>query len=158
MDSELVDRIYECSLVPELWPDVLGELLGIAGAQGGSLFVAKAGLQYWTAAPLNRDRTERLVSEGWYWRGQFAARAYAARHAGFLTDLDIFTRDELDQEPLYRDFFRPQGVGSVAGTAIPIPTGEKVSFVLARQIERGPFKRATLRKLDELRPTLRAAH
>jgi DNA-binding CsgD family transcriptional regulator len=154
MDPEFVDRIYESSLVPELWPDVLAELLGIAEAQGGSLFVAKAGLQYWTAAPLNRDRTERLVSEGWYWRGQFAARAYAARHAGFLTDLDIFKRDELDQEPLYRDFFRPQGVGWVAGTAIPIPTGEKVSFVLARQIEQGPFERATLQKLDELRPHL----
>jgi PAS domain-containing protein len=94
------------------------------------------------------------VSEGWYWRGQFAARAYAARHAGFLTDLDIFKRDELDQEPLYRDFFRSQGVGWVAGTAIPIPTGEKVSFVLARQIEQGPFERATLQKLDELRPHL----
>ncbi len=30
MDPELVDRIYECSLVPELWPGVLDELGRIA--------------------------------------------------------------------------------------------------------------------------------
>jgi DNA-binding CsgD family transcriptional regulator/PAS domain-containing protein len=121
---------------------------------GGSLFIAKADLQYWTTAPENRDRTERLVNEGWYWRGQFAARSYAARHAGFLTELDIFTLGELDLEPLYRGFLRPHGVGWLTGTAIPIPTGEKVSFVLSRRTERGPFERTIIQKLDELRPHL----
>ena len=154
MDPELGDRICECCFMPELWPGVLDELGRIAEADGGSLFVAKAGLHYWTAAPLNRNRAERLVNEGWYWRGEFAARCYAACHSGFLTDLDIFTLDELDLEPLYRDFFRPQGIGWVAGTAIPIPTGEKVSFVLVRPTKRGPFERATVQKLDELRPHL----
>jgi hypothetical protein len=26
MDPQLIDRIYECSFVPELWPGVLDEL------------------------------------------------------------------------------------------------------------------------------------
>src|ERR1700730_10318625 len=103
MDPELVDRIYESSLVPELWPGVLDELGRIAEGTGGSLFIRKADLQYWTASPENYDRAERIVNEGWCWRGQIVNRAFALRHAGFLTDLDFFTPDELDLEPIYRD-------------------------------------------------------
>jgi hypothetical protein len=43
MDLQLIDRIYESSLVPELWPDVLDELGRIAEATGGTLFITKAG-------------------------------------------------------------------------------------------------------------------
>jgi DNA-binding CsgD family transcriptional regulator len=154
MDPELVDRIYECSIVPELWPRVLDELGRIAEAPGGSLFITKAKVQYWTAAPVIRERAGRMVNEGWFWRGQMHARALAARHVGFLTDLDLFTPDELDQEPIYRDFWRPQGVGWSVGTFVPIPTGENVIFVLARQFERGPVESTVVQKLDELRPHL----
>ena len=42
MDPELVDRIYESSFVPELWPGILDELGRIADGTGGALFIAKA--------------------------------------------------------------------------------------------------------------------
>ena len=38
--------------------------------------------------------------------------------------------------------------------AIPIPTGENVSFAMTRRTERGPMERAIVQKLDELRPHL----
>jgi DNA-binding CsgD family transcriptional regulator len=154
MDPELVDRIYESSLVPELWPDVLDELGRIANATGGTLFITKSEVQYWTASPGSHERAARAVNEGWFWRGQIIARAFAIRHAGFLTDLDILTPDELNQEPLYRDFFRPQGVGWGVGTTIPIPTGEIVFLFINRRTERGPVEHDVVQKLDELRPHL----
>jgi hypothetical protein len=40
MDSQLIDRIYECSFAPELWPGVLDELAQMAGARGGVFFAA----------------------------------------------------------------------------------------------------------------------
>jgi DNA-binding CsgD family transcriptional regulator len=46
------------------------------------------------------------------------------------------------------------GVGWSVGTAIPIPTGEKLTLVLPRRTERGPVERAVVQKLDELRPHL----
>jgi DNA-binding CsgD family transcriptional regulator len=154
MDPEFVDRIYECSLVPELWPGVLDELGRIAEAPGGSLFITKAQVQYWTASPIIRERAGRMVNEGWFWRGQLVSRSVAARHAGFLTEADLFTPEELDQEPIYRDFWRPQGAGWAVGTVVPIPTGENVIFVLTRRTERGPVEHAFVQKLDELRPHL----
>jgi hypothetical protein len=39
MDPELVDRIYESSFVPELWPGVLDKLGRIADGTGGTLFI-----------------------------------------------------------------------------------------------------------------------
>jgi hypothetical protein len=41
MDPELVDRIYESSFVPELWPGVLDELGQIARAPEGRCLSAK---------------------------------------------------------------------------------------------------------------------
>jgi DNA-binding CsgD family transcriptional regulator len=154
MDPELVDRIYESSLVPELWPGVLDELGRIAEGIGGALFISKADIQYWTASPGSRERVERLVNEGWFWRGQLPARLFGAHHPGFLNDLDLLTLEELEKEPFYRDIYRPLGVGWGVATAIPIPTGENVIFVLTRRTERGPVERVIVQKLDELRPHL----
>src|SRR5262245_27456171 len=123
MDSELDDRIYESSFVPELWSGVLDKLGQIAEAAGEALFIAKGDVRYWTASPRSHERAARAVSEGWYWRGQVTARLFAAHHAGFLVDADVFPPDELDKEPLYRDFLRPQGIGWTVGTVLPIPTG-----------------------------------
>jgi hypothetical protein len=154
MDSELVDRIYESSFVPELWPGVLDELGRIADGFGGTLIITKPEIQYWTASPGSHERAARAVNEGWLWRGPIFARSLAIRHAGFLTDLDIATSDELDRDPLYRDFWRPQGVGWTVGTAIPIPTGETVLLLMTRRIESGPVEPAVVQNLDKLRPHL----
>jgi len=154
MDPELVDRIYESSLVAELWPGVLDVLGQIADGTGGTLWITKADVQYWTASRGSFERAGRVVNEGWFWRGGLIARGIAARHAGFLTDLDLFTHDELDQEPLIRDFWRPQGISWFVGTVVPIPTGENVLFIMPRWTERGPYERSIIEKLDELRPHL----
>ena len=96
----------------------------------------------------------QLVKEGWLWRGQIIARAFALRHPEFLTDLDVLTPEELNSEPIYRDFWRPQGVGWAAGTAIPIPTGESAILIISRRIESGPVGPAVVQRLDALRPHL----
>lgn len=154
MNPELIDQIYESSLVPELWPHVLEELGRIAEGTGGSLFISKANLQYWTASPENRERMKAFVNDRWFSRGQVVARLFAARHSGFLTELDVFKMEELDLEPIYRDMWRPLGIGWVVATAIPIPTGENVILVMTRHTERGPVERRVVAKLDELRPHL----
>jgi len=148
MDPELIDRIYECSFIPELWPGVLAELAGIAEAPGGSLVIAKDGAQYWTASPGSHERAEQLVRERWFWRGTLLARATAARHAGFLTVSDLFTPEELAQEPVFRDFWHPQGFGFPVGTIFSTPTGEYVTFVMTRLLDSGPVDRDAVHKLD----------
>ena len=64
MDQDLVDRIYECSLVPELWPRVLDELARIMEGSSATLLVTKADIQYWTTSHDDRAGVEKFVNEG----------------------------------------------------------------------------------------------
>src|SRR5262245_10734180 len=61
----------------------------IAEGTGGTLFITKADLQYWTASPGSLERAGRVVNKGLFWRGQMVSRALTARHAGFLTELEL---------------------------------------------------------------------
>jgi DNA-binding CsgD family transcriptional regulator len=154
MDTPLVDKIYESCFVPEFWPEVLDELGRIGGAPGASLFVLKNDAHYCITSPEPQERAQRLIKEGWLSRGRIVSRLFAQRHSGFLIDVDFFTPEELEQEPIYRDVWRPQGVGWGMATAIPIPTGENAMIVLSRRTEHGPFERASAQRLDQLRPHL----
>jgi hypothetical protein len=154
MDMQLLDRIYESCFAPETWPDVLDEVGRIADTAGASLFVAKGDVLQWVASAEPRERAAKIATEGWLKRGTVIARLFALRHAGFLIDVEYLTPEELDHEPIYRDVWRPRGVGWGMATAIPIPTGENATFVLSRPTERGPFERASADRLDQLRPHL----
>jgi DNA-binding CsgD family transcriptional regulator len=154
MDAQFIDRIYESSFIPEFWPEVLDELGRVGGAPGASLFVATGGTQYCLASPEPRERAERIVKEGWLRRGSIIGRLFDMRHAGFLVDVDYLTPEELEREPIYRDLWRPLGVGWGVATAIPMPTGDNAIFVLSRRMERGPFDRSDALRLDAARPHL----
>jgi DNA-binding CsgD family transcriptional regulator/PAS domain-containing protein len=151
MDSQLIDRIYECSFVPDLWPGVLDELAQMIDAPRGTLLIHNGGAALWKASPAAQEASQRMVDEGWLRRGQFMARLLSLRHSGFVTERDGFTPEELDQEPLWRDFFRPAGFGWGAGTLVSLPSGEHVFLALTRKLERGPVEAELIHRLDTLR-------
>jgi DNA-binding CsgD family transcriptional regulator len=157
MDVDLIDRIYECCFVPELWPQVLRDASKMSDSAGASLFVTNPGVTSWTASKNALAITERFVDEGWYWRGLLMSRVHAANHAGFLRDVDLCTAQELEAEPIYRDNWRKIGLGWGAATAFSLPTGQALSIVLSRQTIKGPADLATIEKLDSLRPHLARA-
>jgi DNA-binding CsgD family transcriptional regulator len=154
MNSELIDKIYESCFAPQVWPEVLDEVGRIGDAPGASLFFSRGGDQRCVTSPEPRERAERIVREGWLGRGAIIPRLFAQRHAGFLIDVDFYAPEELEQEPIYRDLWRPQGVGWGMATAITLPTGDNAMFVLSRPTELGPFARAAAARLDALRPHL----
>ena len=50
-------------------------------------------------------------------RGSRLIACFGARHAGFLSEYDLFTDEELENDPIYyRDFFRPRSFGWQATT------------------------------------------
>jgi DNA-binding CsgD family transcriptional regulator len=154
MDSELIDRVYECGFVPELWPQVLRDTSKISEFAGASLFVTSPDVTAWTASNNSRDITERFIADGWYWQGQLMSRFHNTRHPGFLRDVDLCSEAELEAEPIYRDNWRKMGLGWGAATAFALPTGEALSIVLPRTIAQGPAEAATIQRLDLLRPHL----
>ncbi|MDP1868823.1 MAG: helix-turn-helix transcriptional regulator [Bradyrhizobium sp.] len=148
----MVDRIYECGFVPELWPEVLKETSKISHSAGASLFVTNPDITAWTASRNSQPIAERFVADGWYWRGQLMSRIHESRHQGFLRDVDLCSEAELDEEPIYRDNWRKLGLWWGAATAFALPTGEAVSIVLSRTAAQGPADAEAIERLDLLRP------
>jgi DNA-binding CsgD family transcriptional regulator len=153
MDPRLIDRIYECSFVPELWPSVLGELAAIATARVGFLFLSNADIHHFTcSSEVGITALKPLVASGWVARSERFRRFLAARNFGFFSDGDIYTAEEKSVDPFYRDVLLPRGLGWAVGTTMPLPTGDRLAINLEREHLRGPVEFAAIQQLDLLRP------
>jgi DNA-binding CsgD family transcriptional regulator len=115
------------------------------------------GVQRWLASGKLSELMPAYVAQGWPSRTNRPQRLLAAKHAGFLTDLDVYTREEIDREPEFAEFLRPRGLGWGTATAIPVPSGDVIVIDVERRYSRGPIEREIIEQLDQLRPHLARA-
>ncbi|WP_066505171.1 helix-turn-helix transcriptional regulator [Bradyrhizobium macuxiense] len=158
LNGHLIELIYEAAVVPELWPQVLHKVGGIARARGIVLLTADPHDVRWVASPDMHDDTVAYVEGRWHERNGRLPRLLAANHAGFLRDIDVFdSPEEVQQDLQIREFFRPRGLGWGAGTAIPVPSGDVLIYSVERDYDRGPIEQEAIEQLDALRPHLARA-
>jgi DNA-binding CsgD family transcriptional regulator len=153
METDLIDRIYECAVAPELWPSVLDDLANMTEARGGLLFSARKAL-CWTASGAIRDVFEDYVNDGWFLRCPRRPCLMSQDAPSFFVEQDFWSEDQIELDPIYRDFFRPRGLGWSAGTGLQAPTGDSIVFSVERTYERGPFEANEVATLNSLRPHL----
>lgn len=72
----------------------------------------------------------------------------------WVTDLDLFSRERIDQDPFYADFLRPRGYGWVAGHFIGIPGDRTLCFSVEKRFADGPLTPAEVSVLEAVRPHL----
>jgi DNA-binding CsgD family transcriptional regulator len=154
VNTDFIDRIYECSFVPELWPGVLDELAEITDARGGLLFSARDKVLNWTASASLNDIFRSYVMDGWFARCTRRVCLMGQSEPAFFVEHDFWTADQIDSNPIYRDFFRPHGLGWSAGTGLRMPTGDNIVFSVEREFSRGPIEKERVNHLNELRPHL----
>ncbi|MGY4622579.1 helix-turn-helix transcriptional regulator [Bradyrhizobium sp. USDA 4486] len=153
----LIDEIYEAAVVPDRWIAVLDRLAHLAEAEGTLLFAAAPGEPRWLSSERIRSRIEAWVEGPFYQNNPRGQRLVPLKEPRFLTDLDAFTIEELDREPFYTSFLRPNGLGWCVGTAIHSPAGDTLVFSIEKAHVKGPVPRAIAEKLDPLRPHLARA-
>jgi len=134
----LVDRVYEAAAVPGLWPATLAELSSYGDGGGALLFTSQGQDFRFIASPELDGFMTEFMAGGWVAHNDRPARLFAKQHAGFLTDLDVYTREEIDRNPLFTDFLRPRGLGWGAASAISGPSGERIVFDVERAFADGP--------------------
>jgi hypothetical protein len=150
--AEVIDSIYECALLPELWPGVLDRLSGLADARGGLLFAVNRRVTNWTCSEVSRENMTRFANSDLVVRSPRLSKILGLNHAGFVRDNDHYTPEEMAQDPIYRDLLWPSGMGFGAATAIRAPTGDVVILSLERERARGPIELDAVSALDALRP------
>lgn len=126
----------------------------MADGLGGYLFTIRDGASNWIASETMNGHLQAFMSEGWTGVSTRSNRALAYAHPGFITDLDVYTSEELEREPIYRDFFRPRGIGWAVATLIQLPSRDILSLNVERRLERGPVERSIVDQFDALRPHL----
>lgn len=150
----IVAEIYEAAAVPEYWPKVLGSMSEGVGGAGGIMFTSILDRIRWTASPDIYDLFDEFIRDGWAAINQRPARLGGLNHAGFVHDLDTFTLEELDNDPVYTEFLRKRGLGWATGTMLSIPSGDAVIFSFERAHAKGPVPREVIEYFDGLRPHL----
>ena len=155
MYEQLLDRIYEASLIPELWVDVLDKMAPIVDCDGGLLFAVDSGGKVrFISSDCYKPLMNAFVNEGWMTRNIRAARLAAMNYAGFVIDSDVVTQEEINTDPLYVDFLRKHGGGYGTGSVINVPSKEVLVFDFERHWKHGPLDRTKIPMLDRLRPHL----
>lgn len=153
MQDALIDRIYECSVVPEAWPGVLDDVAALAGSTGGLLFSARKALN-WTASESVADAFAAYVNDGWFGKCSRRVCLMSQDAPSFFVEYDFWSEDELSADPVYRDFFRPRGLGWSAGTGLQVPTGDNIVLSVERAFSGGPIEPENVARLNALRPHL----
>lgn len=153
--EEFIDRIYEASVIPDLWIDILDRLAAVAHCDGGILLAADPqqsirALSSECLAPM----LSAFIHEGWMRQNIRASRLRPLNYSGFVVDLDIVTPEEAETDPLYVNCLRKHGGGVGTGTVIPAPSGDLIIFNIERSYKKGHVDRTVLPALDSLRPHL----
>src|SRR5215813_5452699 len=156
--SRLVDRIYECAFVPDLWPEILAELVHLDGALSGWLCISNGNVVRWAASSEEaRNDLRPLMESGWIPRSERFNRLLRAKHAGFIPDSILYTPEEMRNDPAYRDMLYPRGMGWASATAIALPTGDDMVIALERAYDQGSASPAVLATLNEVHSHLARA-
>lgn len=155
--DELADRVYEAAVVPDLWASTLSEIGQFGEGVGALLFTSQGQDFRYVASPELQDFVAEFMSGGWVARNDRPARLFSKPHAGFLTDLDVYTPEEIEANPMFTEFLRPHGLGWGAATAITVPSGEQIVVDVERAYDRGPVPAQVVARLDPLRPHLARA-
>ena len=149
--SRLVDRIYECAFVPDLWPEILAELVQLGGALSGWLCISNGNVVRWAASSEEaRNDLRPLMESGWIPRSEQFNRLLRAKHTGFIPDSILYTPEEMRADPAYRDMLHPRGMGWASATAIALPTGDDMVIALERAYDQGSASSAVLDSLNEV--------
>lgn len=155
--STVVDEIYEAAVLPEAWLRVLDRMAAISGAEGTVLFANGVERSHWMSSKAIEPMVVEWLTGPWLGKAERGLRLIPIREARFLTDLDAFTRQEIDADPFYSEFLRPRGLGWCVGTSIRSPAGDLLVFTSERKWRKGPVEREAIDRLDGLRPHLARA-
>ncbi len=151
--DSLVDSIYEASVLPEFWPRVLRGFVEVAECRAAALVATNGDHFKWIGcSPLAEEVARKHYS---YAGGQDRSRRLMAQQrAGFVSDREVYTEAEMLAEPLYTDYFFPNGFGRGIATAIHVPTGDTIILSAEGDYRLGEFSPAIYSRLDGLRPHL----
>lgn len=159
MDREtLITRIYEASMFPSMWPQVLEEFGQTIATPGSVLLIRRS--DAWVGSALSPSMevpTLQYLKSGIPARSKTTDWLIACDHPGFLRGEDVATRDEWERDPFHAEWACNWGLNFAIATAIRPPNGDTLVFHLQRKNGEPTFSKREVSILDSFRPHLARA-
>lgn len=153
--DDVVNAMLEAAVLPGLWPGALDRLAAHAACESGVLVATDGSPEPVLAAnDAALPALHKYNAEGWAMRNTQGPRTLAYDEPSFISDYDIFTPEEVEQDAFYRDFLRPTGLAWGCGTAVLGPTENRIIISLHRRLEHGPLARTDTDRMTAIRPAL----
>ncbi|WFU32396.1 helix-turn-helix transcriptional regulator [Bradyrhizobium brasilense] len=156
ISERLIDDIYEAAVVPDKWLDVFDQVGRQINSIGGILFATNRQFSGYTASPVLRRIYDDFIEDGYAALNPRPQRAIARNYPGFVGDHELFTADEMDQDPAY-SYLRRKGAGWCAGTVVQAPGGDLAIFSWEKKFSDGAVSSEAISALGPLRPHLARA-
>jgi DNA-binding CsgD family transcriptional regulator len=158
MYNQIIDEIYDAAFIPETFEKLLTNLGAIVDCDKAFVFKTDGfEIPCWLANDAAKKVAGRLANEGWMQRNTLGKRVIERQEPRFSVDLDIFTEEELNENPIYTDFLRVEGCGWGTGTMVMGPSSDCVIYSFHRPTEMGPVAPEGVAVLTALRPHLARA-
>ncbi len=150
-DETLIDRIYEAAVLPEFWSQVLGDFATAAECREGVLMsIQGESSKLITSSPSMEQLTRQILA--YPGAEERTSRLLATRRAGFVSDDDVFTPEEIAAKPFFSDFLAPRGYGWGVATVINLPDRSTIVLHAEGDIARPRERSAVVARLDAFRP------
>lgn len=152
-EVDLIDRIYEASVIPSLWPEVLRHFAEQAASREGVMVATSRDQLRWL---VSSPAAEKFVEQNYKFLGgmERTRRLLARNERAFVTDRDLFTEDELMRLPVYTEYLFPAGYGRGVATAISLPDETRIIFHAEGDYRDGLYGRREINRLNGLRQHL----
>lgn len=150
--SDLIGKIYEAAVFPDRWPGVIADISRHCDLWGGAITWDAGHGRKWIATSNFQELFEEFVAEGWAENNTRLEKANREGQFSFVHDHDLFSAEERDNMPVYREFLHPRGFGHAAATLIGGPESIDISICFERQLVHGLISPKLIGFLDSLRP------
>lgn len=150
----LTDRIYEASVLPEKWPEVLRQLTDLAHGVGTVLLSVRGNDVRYLASTEVFQTVVEAYFHAFPGVNERMKRLLAIQRAGFVSDSDVFSPAELESEPIFKNFLTPRGYGNGVASVLTLPNNELILFHTEGIYARGPLDAGSIAALNSLRAHL----
>lgn len=153
MNSDIVEMIYEASILGELWPVLLNTISHGTDSAAGFLIARDANSRITSITNPGMEHIPREYEAlDLFARSLRMPRMLKSQCADFVSDDDLMTQEEKNNDPGYTEFLFPRGWGHSTATVISYPDRSVFFVNFERTRKAGRYGPDDLAYLNGLRP------
>lgn len=157
--EELLDKIYNAPIDPDLWTSILDDVTAMLDARGSVLLVERNdGWVGWRSTESLKPQINHQIENHLDTRFAVINNRLKSRNSqDFIAEHYLFDEQEWLETPFMKEYGIPNGLKHTVGAYIELPQGDKILIFSVRDKNKPKFEDHEIEQLNQLRPHLARA-